>query len=205
MAARLRARLAAEDGLTLIELITTLAILGLVLSAVIGMFVAGLHAEVDMNQRFQAQQEARLALTGIRQDIRTACADPTVYSNGQPVAAGTTGDTVTLSICTDPTTQAWSSTPVAYVTWCARDEVGHWGLFRESVATNPDPNCPTGATGIRRADWLTTASVFTYVPPAAPGSRPGLQVTFPVDANPASNGGVYRLADTIMLRNAPAS
>ena len=54
MVARLRARLAQEEGMTLIELLTTMAILGFVMSGIVGVFVSGLHAEVDMNQRFQA-------------------------------------------------------------------------------------------------------------------------------------------------------
>jgi type II secretory pathway pseudopilin PulG len=205
MVARLRARLAQEDGMTLIELLTTTAILGFVLSGIIAVFVSGLHAEVDMNKRFQAQQEARLALTSMRTDIRTACSTPavSVLVNGtpQPVPAGTAGDTVVLGFCGAGTT--WSSTPLSYVTWCARSEGGnpaHYGLFRESAN---DPNCATGSTGIRKADSLTTAPVFTSVTQS--GVRPELAVKFPVDADLSRIGGLYTLSDTIMLRNAVVS
>src|SRR6478609_9469261 len=72
MGARIRARLAREEGQTLIEMITTMAMLGFVMTAVATLFVAGLHAQTDMDQRFQAQQNARLALTLMRSNIRSA-------------------------------------------------------------------------------------------------------------------------------------
>jgi Tfp pilus assembly protein PilW len=197
MVARLRARLAQEDGMTLIELLWTLGILAFVLSAIIAVFVSGLHSEFDMNQRFQAQQEARLALQTMRTDLRTACTE-TVSST---VA---TSDTVLLGFCSNSTT-TWSSTPVSYTTWCARSEGGtpvHYGLFRENA--NDPSGCATPAgTGIREADWLTTASVFT--PVVVSGTRPELTVSVPVDAYPKNTTGVYTLADTILLRNAAVS
>lgn len=189
--------------MTLIELLTTMVILAFVMSALVTLFVSGLHAETDMNLRFQAQQDARLALTSMRTDIRTACATPSVSAlvggTPQPVPAGTAGDTVVLGFCSSGT--AWNLSPVSWATWCTRDEGGgHYGLFRESIN---DPNCTTGTTGIREADSLTTSSVFTYFTPS--GSRPELEVNFPVDANLSHTGGLYTLSDTIMLRNAPTS
>jgi Tfp pilus assembly protein PilW len=199
MVARLRARLAQEDGMTLIELLWTLGILGFVMSAIIAVFVSGLHSEFDMNQRFQAQQEARLALQTIRTDLRTACT-ATVSSSSATV----TNDIVVLGFCSNSTT-TWSSTPVSYTTWCARNGGGtpvHYGLYRES-ANDPGPGgCATGTAGIREADWLTTAAnTFTPVPPTS-GLRPELTVSVPVDAYPKNSTGVYKLADTILLRNA---
>jgi len=197
MVARLRARIAQEEGMTLIELLWTMGILAFVMSAIVGVFVSGLHAEVDMNQRFQAQQEARLALQSIRTDLRTACTESLSTKF-------VTNDTVLLGYCSDSTT-TWSPTPLSYKTWCARSEGGtpaHYGLYRESAY---DPNvCATPAgAGIRKADWLTTASVFSCaITPA--GARPELTVSVPVDADPTKTGGVYKLADTIMLRNAAA-
>ena len=62
MGARIRARLAREEGQTFIEMLTVMAMLSFVMAAVATVFVAGLHAQTDMDQRFQAQQNARLAL-----------------------------------------------------------------------------------------------------------------------------------------------
>jgi Tfp pilus assembly protein PilW len=195
MVARLRARLAQEEGMTLIELLWTLGILAFVMSGIIAVFISGLRSEFDMNQRFEAQQEARLALQRIRTDLRSACTESLSTKL-------VTNDTVLLGFCSNSTT-TWSSTPVSYATWCARSEGGtpvHYGLFREDAN---DPNvCATPAgTGIREADWLTTGSVFTCaVTPV--GARPELTVSVPVDADPTKAGGVYQLSDTIMLRNA---
>jgi Tfp pilus assembly protein PilW len=196
MVAPLRARLAQEDGMTLIELLWSLGILAFVMSGIIAVFISGLHSEFDMNQRFQAQQEARLALQTVRTDLRTACS-MTVSTKV------VTNDTVLLGFCSDSTT-TWSSTPLSYTTWCARSEGGtpvHYGLYRESA--NDPAGCATGTTGIREADWLTTASVFT--PVIVSGTRPALTVSVPVDAYPKNTTGVYKLADTIMLRNAAVS
>jgi prepilin-type N-terminal cleavage/methylation domain-containing protein len=189
--AQLRARLAQEEGMTLVELLTTMAILGFVMSGIIAVFVSGLHAEVDMNKRFQAQQEARLALTSMRTDIRTAC-----NATGPDGVSAPTATEVILGFCSNSSTT--SSTPMSWATWCTRNEGGspaHYGLFRESVK---DAGCATG--GIREADSLTTASVFTYLTPCA--TRPELTVNFPVDADLSQSGGLYTLSDTIMLRNA---
>jgi type II secretory pathway pseudopilin PulG len=202
MIARLRARLAQEDGMTLIELLWSLGILAFVLSGIIAVFISGLHSEFDMNQRFQAQQEARLALQTMRSDLRSACT-AAVSSSSPPTV---TKDIVVLGFCSNSTT-TWSSTPVSYTTWCARNEGGtpvHYGLYRET-ASDPGPGgCATATTGIREADWLTQtgvlAGVFTCVPSAT--ARPELGVSVPVDAYPKNSAGVYALSDTILLRNA---
>ena len=186
--------------MTLIELLWTLGILAFVMSALIAVFVSGLHSEFDMNQRFQAQQEARLALQSIRTDLRTACS---LTASSNPVTVPNY-NTVRLGFCTDSTT-TWSSTPLSYTTWCTRSEGGtpvHYGLYRESA--DDAAGCATTSTaGIREADWLTTASVFT--PVIVSGTRPELTVSVPVDAYPTNTTGVYKLADTILLRNAAVS
>jgi hypothetical protein len=178
-----------------------LGLLAFVLTAIIAVFVSGLHSEFDMNQRFQAQQEARLALQTMRSDLRGACTEA-VSSNV------VTNDTVLLGFCSNSTT-TWSSTPVSYTTWCARSEGGtpvHYGLYRETA--NDPSGCATGTSGVREADWLTTAittSPYVFSPVVVSGSRPELSVSVPVDAYPKNTTGVYKLADTIMLRNAAVS
>jgi prepilin-type N-terminal cleavage/methylation domain-containing protein len=199
MVARLRARLAQEDGMTLIELLTTMAIMGFVLSAIIGVFVSGLHAEVDMNQRFQTQQAVRLALQTMRTDLRSACS---MNVSNKVV----TGDTVRLGYCSNSTT-TWSATPLSYTTWCARSEAGapvHYGLYRESGDDAAACALSTTTTGVREADWLTTATT-SFTPVVVSGQRPELTVSIPVYADPAKASGLYKLSDTILLRNAAVS
>ena len=49
-----------EGGYTLVEMLVVMAILGVVISGLTTIFVSGSHAELDLNRRFQAQQQARL-------------------------------------------------------------------------------------------------------------------------------------------------
>ena len=77
--------------MTLPELITTMAILGIVMTGILGVSISGLRATTDLNQRFQAQQDGRVALTKMRNDVETACTAVVVKLNGSVVAAGTAG------------------------------------------------------------------------------------------------------------------
>jgi prepilin-type N-terminal cleavage/methylation domain-containing protein len=196
MAARIRAWLAREDGMTLPELLTTMAILGVVLTAIVGVSVSGLHATTDLNQRFQAQQDGRLALTKMRNDVETACSKAIVkLNNGNPVSDGTAGPAVTLDdTCVNGGQQ---------VTWCATSANSNppFTLYRQVGAI-----C-AASTGVMEAQDLTTAADFTSV--ITTGYHPQLTVNLPLDANlrpgrPA-NADLYTLNDTMMLRNAAIS
>jgi prepilin-type N-terminal cleavage/methylation domain-containing protein len=171
--------------MTLPELLTAMAILGFVMTGILAVFVGGLRATTDMNERFQAQQDGRLALNALRNEAGSACSES--------VATG--GASVTLAI-PDATNGCSSSTQV---TWCVASASGAapFDLYRQTGAT-----CGS-STGVKRAGSLTTSAVFTAV--TATGSRPKLQVTFPVDANLSSTKGTYTLNDSITLRNASVS
>ena len=142
--------------------------------------------------RQPAQQNARLALVGIRSDTRAACLAPQI---------GGSGASVTLSYgCSSGVASSW-------VTWCSSASSGTapFGLYRQTGQTCAYNN------GTKRADALTCAAaggscaaVFSYS--AVSGTRPQLQVTLPIDAN-LTNGavGAYTLTDTITLRNAPVT
>ena len=69
-----RLRTARRAGFSLIELLVVMVILGVVLAGLTTAFVSGSKAETDLNRRFQAQQQARLALNRIRWDIHCASA-----------------------------------------------------------------------------------------------------------------------------------
>lgn len=181
--------------MTLPELLTTVAILGVVLTAIVGVSVSGLRATTDMNQRFQAQQDGRLALVKMRNDIQTSCSAATVKLNGTTVAAGTAGDTFTVD--------DRCITNGQQVTWCATSATGNapFTLYRQV-----GPTC-AASTGVLQAQDLTTAADFTSV--ITTGYHPQLTVNLPLDANlrpgrPA-NADLYTLTDTMMLRNAGVS
>jgi prepilin-type N-terminal cleavage/methylation domain-containing protein len=113
---RARARLnrlgAAQEGFTLTEMLVVLAILGVVLAALTGLFVSATHAESDQTQRGQAQQAARLALDKLRREIH--CASTISTPSGYPASSVT----ITLG--------SWCSVPggATTVTWCTKDKTG---------------------------------------------------------------------------------
>lgn len=182
---RLRAE---EAGYSLIELLVVLVILGTVLGGLTTVFVSGSKAELDMNLRFQAQQNARLALTRIRVDIHLA---------GCP----STGSASTISLYSTPAVPGVCSGSPS-VTWCTGAStklVNRWALYRASGST-----C-NSSIGLEIADYLTTSSLFTTNSPTTGSKqRASITVDFPVSTNKtSSNIDQYRLRDTIVLRNAP--
>jgi len=169
--------LISEHGFTLIEMLTVLAILGTVLAALSTMFVAGLHGETEMNQRFQAQQSVRQAMTNLRREAHCA-SDATA-----------TASTVTFSLGT----YCPSAGGASQVPWCvASISPQRYGLFRK-------PGGACDATAVKQADYLTSAVVFST--PIAVQSQRRLHVALAADMNPAKGGGAYALDDTFTLRN----
>lgn len=182
MTARLRSRLAESGGYTLTEMIVVLAILGIVVAALTQLFVSASRAQVDMNNRFQAQQNGRIALDRLRQEIH--CASGVV---GTPT---TSSVTIALpSYCPTNSTGADSS-----FTWCTVGAVAPYALWRYQG---------TGCSGTGRkwADNLTTAAAFpVYAAPAA-GNLGTLSVDLSVDLTPNDAKQRYELKDDIVLRN----
>lgn len=174
---RFRRRLADERGYSLVELLTVTAILGIVLGGLTTLFVSGTRAEFELNRRFRAQQEARLALDRIRREVHCASA-----------AAGT-ATTATLTL------PAQCPTGAGAITWCTSGSGLRWALYRRVGAT-----CGSAAPSIKVADFLTQAAVFGY-PPQAATQLAKLHVELPVDVDTTSTLGTYRLADDIVLRN----
>lgn len=193
MVARIRAWLEREDGMTLPELLTTMAILSVVMAGILTMFVGGLNATTDMNERFQAQQNARLALSAMRTDIGSACSAIVSQVTGQA-----SGSLVTL---TEPNTSTPTSTGCSsgttQVTWCA-DSASHALPFALYRLTGAAGTCAYN-NGTRRAGSLTTNVVYTCT--SSSTARPQVGVSLLVDANVANTKGKYTLTDSITPRN----
>ena len=185
-----------QRGYTLVELITVMAILGVVLEALATLFVAAGNAESDMSSRFTAQQSARVALDKIRREVHCASA---------ATPASTNTSSVTLTVPSYCKTYAGS----ASVTWCTRSvATSRYALYRVNGAT-----C-TG--GVKWVDYLTPTSgaavcsgalcIFNYTPPSATGCTTGctlarLHVDIPVNARPSRSVDTYELTDDLVLRN----
>ena len=175
--AYVRRRLASQAGFTLTELITTMAILGIVLGGLTTMFHAGVRAEMRANRELDAQQNARAALDKMRRELH--CASAISAPNGTAVASLT----VTL-----PAACPGTATAVVYATSTV-------AANRYELTRTADSGTPTTV-----ADYLTSSTPFTYYIPAS-GTLGRLQVDIPVNLNPTDTGTLWRLQDDIVLRN----
>jgi prepilin-type N-terminal cleavage/methylation domain-containing protein len=178
-----------EQGYSLIEMLVTMVILAIVLAGLTTIFVSGQNAEATLNRRFQAQENARLALDRIRGDIHCASAAQAQTINTYPgvkLADGNCfGATPTISWCV----VQYSTTPVRYQ------------LFR-TTTTGTTACTATDASRVLVADYLTSSSAFTTATiPQYTLQRVG--VDFKVSANATtSTADLYELTDSIVARNA---
>jgi type II secretory pathway pseudopilin PulG len=171
---RLRRLVACERGYSLVELLQVTVILAVVIGALMTVFVRAMNSELDMNQRFQAQQGARLAVDKMRREIHCA-SSITPAGNSQSI-------TVTLpGQC--PTAVGNALTTVVYDAQLVSE--GRYRLRR---------------AGVRVADYVTTGAVFTYTPPTT-GRRGTLRVELPVNVRPSQVRQTWRLVADIVLRN----
>jgi prepilin-type N-terminal cleavage/methylation domain-containing protein len=174
---RLRRLLASERGYTLVELLQVTLILGVVLGALTTLFVRASIAEVDMNRRFQAQQEARLAVDRMRREIHCASLiTPTGSSSA-----------ITVTLPAGCPTVGGAATNVVYDTQLV--SAGRYQLRR---------------AGIRVADYITSATVFTYAAQST-SSLGKLSVALPVNLKPSDTGKEWKLEADIVLRNTTRS
>lgn len=177
-----------EQGYSLVELLVTMVILGVVLSGLTTVFISGSSATVSLNLRAQGQQNARLALDRLRVDIHCASAAQAQTINTYP------GIKLNYSNCstTTPTVSycvvQFSSTPLRYQ------------LFR-ATGTGSTDCTSSDSTRVLVADYLTSSSVFTTS--AIPQySLQTVGIDLKVDANPKSTTLYsYELTDAIVARN----
>jgi prepilin-type N-terminal cleavage/methylation domain-containing protein len=180
-----RRRLVSERAYSLVEMLTVMSIMSVVLGALTTLFVQASNAELDMNNRFQAQQTARVALDKMRREVHCASSAATSPATGQ-------APSVTLDLPSHCPTGSGS------VTWCTVSVASsRYALYRKAGAT-------CDATGVKWADYLTEASIFNYRPQST-DALPRLRVHFPVDVDTTDNTPVYTLCDQISLRNSTRS
>jgi prepilin-type N-terminal cleavage/methylation domain-containing protein len=175
-----RSLVAAEAGFTLPELMTTMAILSIVLAGITGPMVGATKYETDLNVRFQAQESARVALSSIRRELHCASAV-------SPSSGSTSSITLTL-----PTTCA---TGTGSVVWCTVASAGSYGLWRI-----PGSSCNTATAGSRLlVQSITAQSIFT--PDATTHAGAPVLPDVGLDFTVAAGGRSYRLTDAVYLRN----
>jgi prepilin-type N-terminal cleavage/methylation domain-containing protein len=187
---------AAEDGFTLIEMLVVMAILLIVLAGITGAYVSSLNAQVDQSRRFDAQENARLALDRMRKDIHCAhgVTDPYANDSGGYTIVMTETNTTGQAECpglvqTNASAVQWCTVPVAGAT-------DRFQLYREN---DPDNQCD-GDGSTFMVDYLTSADIWGS-PTCVTGQYPTVELTMPVDVDPSKAPGSYHLSDEIALRN----
>ena len=164
-----------EGGYSLVELLTVLAILGVVVAGIVTLFTSGINAEASSNRRFQAQQDARIALDRMRRDLHCASA---------ATSSSSTSVTFTDACATG-----------GQVSWCVATLNGRQGLFRQTGATA----CTTSSQ--RFADYVKTGSTYFAYQDSNTSTLAKLYVCVPVNVKPTRTVDTYALQDAIVLRN----
>lgn len=166
-----------ESGYTLVELMTVLLIFGTVMGALVSLFVAATESEVQSNRRFQAQQNARLALDKLRREVH--CASTASVTGG--------GAHVTLTLPNS------SCRGYPEVSWCAVGSGSRYALYRV-LGTS----CTSAGT--KFVDYLTSNALFTFAS-ATTTVLSRLTVRFPVNTMPSQGEEAYTIEDELTLRN----
>jgi prepilin-type N-terminal cleavage/methylation domain-containing protein len=188
-------RVRGERGYTLVEMLTVLVIMSVVMGSLTTVFVAATNSESGMNNRFQAQLTARLALDKMRREVHCA----SVVSAASPSLTQASSITITLP--------SYCVTGSGSITWCTRSvSTNRYALYRVTGAS-----C-TGGT--KWADYLAPSSnapvcsgalcIFGYTAQST-ASLAKLHVDFPVNLKPSKTVNLYELTDDIVLRNSSRS
>jgi prepilin-type N-terminal cleavage/methylation domain-containing protein len=174
-------RLRAERGFTLVELLVTMAIMLIVISALVQMATSGNQAENELNLRFQAQEQARLGLDSFRREVHNAC------------SATIAGGGAQITLMNNAQTGSFTCNVVGS-NWCTSGSGQRYALYRQAAA---------GAcgTGVRRADYLIGGAIFS-LPTLAAGQLPKVTIDMTVNRQPTIGHLNYRLDDAVALRNA---
>ena len=186
-----------ERGYSLVELVITMAILGVIMGGVATLFVSGIYSQTDLDQRFQAQVQLNTAIGKLRREAHNACG----------LRAGNTTSVITLNM---PGTGNFQppATPCSVpltVTWCTYGSGTRWALYRIDNATT----CPTSpaalpSTAKKYADFITIAAIFTSYTAKDPVNsilgRLHIHIPVNVETNAAATT-IYTLDDDIVMRN----
>jgi len=176
-----------ERGYSLVELLTVMVILATVLGGLTQLFVTGSNAEIDMNRRFQAQSNTRIALDRLRRDIH--CATQAIPPTATPPASST------QLVLSDPCATG------GYVSWCTVSKAGPYGSTIYSLYRKVSATCDSNGSA-RLAESLVTGggTVFTYTQQSS-SSLASVHVDLQLNLKPTQIQSTYKLADDIVLRN----
>ena len=160
-----------ERGITLIEMLITVTLLGILLAPLASIFVSGSHTSYVLNSNLTSQESIRVGLSRLEYEGRCG-SSATILSGGAGVS-------FTLpSVCSHVS-------PV--VSWCV---VG--GVLKRYVASS------CSGTGTPFADSITSATPFSLQ--ADTGDLQEVLVSLSANPTGVATG-TFSIADSITLRN----
>jgi prepilin-type N-terminal cleavage/methylation domain-containing protein len=178
----LRARLGEETGFSLVELLVTCVVMGIVMTGTVNILVSGERASADGQARLTSQQNVQLAFTRLEYDAR--CASTATLLN----KTDSNGAGVYLSL------PSQCSHSTGTVTWC----VSGGSLIRTTGTTcSATTNLNTFVTSV------TSATPFSCYSPVT-GSLPQLKVALTVNST-TRNANQSTATDYITMHNASST
>ena len=164
----------------LIELVTVIALMGIVMAAVVGLYISGVRAQANITARFNAETELHVGLDRMRKDIHSACSETAQSATSITLAEPSTCNSTSL------------------ITWCTRGSGSAYGLYRIKGAA------ATCTGGQKLGDYLTSGSIFTYTGPDSPAnswSLARLHLDITVNSTPAKSSLNYHVVDDVAFGN----
>jgi prepilin-type N-terminal cleavage/methylation domain-containing protein len=193
-------RVCDESGFTVIELMVTMALLLVVVSAIAGTLVTASNHEARLNAMSQSQTQARQALSKLTREIHCA---QTIKDTGGTSVASWTGAVSGMTLALPAGCPTGGAQPVTAM-WCTVASGVRWDLYRATQAGG-NLTCP-GANGIRWAQYLTTSTPFSKVSGTfATGHFPLVHLNLPVQSNTTGTALPYSLAGDVAALNAVRS
>jgi prepilin-type N-terminal cleavage/methylation domain-containing protein len=204
-----RLRLRDERGVTLIEMIMVLVILGIVVTGVTTVFLSGSRAELQVNNRFQAQEASRLALAAMRKDLHNACTATLVGTTQLTLSIPITDRTTNPPTPAVPVTQcgtvnAANITKIVWVVCTSPTVTTKFALYRANATTCPSVgklvadnlvNTSPGFSGFFKTPVTTTPPTIAF------GETQTVDVELPVSLKQGTAGLMFDLKERLALPN----
>ena len=207
-------RLLDEQGMVLTELLTAIAILGVVLGISLSLFAAFSNQQRRVDRQSLAQNNARRAIDRLAVQLRSATSGDTTGS--QPIKKATSYDLVFLAPIQSPSLTN-NARGVTHMRYCLdAGSLTNETLWFQTAPYNTTSNSvPPSTSSCPSPDWPSRQPVADYVvnqfrSPAAPvfttstdaaGNINDITIRALVDANTAADPAATDLQSSVTLRN----
>jgi prepilin-type N-terminal cleavage/methylation domain-containing protein len=202
----LRARLGDERGFSLPEMLTVIAILGVVLAAMTQLFASASTSQVNQTNRVRAQLDGRIALDQLRREIHCA-------SSVSPNPNGTWPTrSITIVI---PSSCATYRSGIASATWCTAGASAPYTLWRyphtadlstgsyASACSNTGSGGTPWTTNVVNTTTVTGGQVFQSYTASTGSTLASISLDVPVGQGATANQSLFEFTDNVALRNTP--